>query len=192
MIVCLSLWAMTWPGAERVWLFPSRIDADCVRDARPVLEREGIPYRLTPSGEGFEVRPEDRARAQVALALAGLPRHRIETRRDPGVLGDCGPSEELLRSRKQKAEALIGQVVSIFPGVQSARVKIKCAYDAAFSENQKPDLVRVWLRLEAPLSAERLAVMGWLIMLDYGDTRDPFEVEILEAGTDRLLWSDST
>lgn len=45
------------------------MDADCVRDARPVLEREGVPYRLTPSGDGFEIFREDRARAQVALVF---------------------------------------------------------------------------------------------------------------------------
>lgn len=192
LLIGLALWAMTRAEAERVWLFPTKMDADCVRDARPVLEQEGVPYRLTPSGEGFEILQEDRARAQVALALAGLPRHRVEIRRDSGALGGSGPTEELLIIRAQKAEALIGQVISAFPGVQSARVKIKRAAEMAFAENQKPNQVRIWLRLESPISTERLAAIGWLAMLDYGDTREPIEVEIREDGTGRWLWSSAT
>lgn len=189
LLTALAVWAMTRPEAERVWLFPIRIDADCVRDAQPVLEREGVPYRLAPSGEGFEVRPEDRARAQVALVLAGLPRHHVVIRRDAGALGGSGPTEELLRDRTLKAEALICQVISAFPGVQSARVKIKRADEMAFAENPKPNQVRVWLHLDASVPAERLAAIGWLAMLNYYDSRDPIEVEIRDEGTGRLLWS---
>lgn len=189
LLTALAVWAMTRPEAERVRLFPTKMDADCVRDARPVLEREGVSYRLTPCGEGFEVRSEDRARAQVALVLVGLPRHRVESRRDPGVLGGCGPTDEWPRRRTQKAEALIGHVISVFPGVQSVRVKTKRANEAAFTENQKPNQVLIWLRQEASISADRLAAIGWLAMLDYDDIREPVEVEVREEGTGRLLWS---
>ena len=36
------------------------------------------------------------------------------------------------------------------------------------------------------------SLIGWLAMLDYGDTREPIEVEIREDGTGRWLWSSAT
>lgn len=183
----LALWAMNNSTVGKpVAVFPVEMDADCIRDAKATLEREGLHFRVAPSEDGIWVSPDDRARVQLALALAGLPRHRVPIRTDWGC-GGGGPTDELLIRRAQKAEAILGQAVSIVPGVQRATVKIKRAADAAFAESPKPNLIQVRLRLGAALPPSSLAAVARLALISFYDIRNPVQVQIRDDSSGRLL-----
>ena len=92
----LALSARTWLERERVWLSPINLDTDCVCDIGPLMEQNRVPFRLTPCGKGFELRPQDQGGARGALG--GLPGPRGD-QRDPGLPGNPGPNGELLRRR---------------------------------------------------------------------------------------------
>ena len=147
--VAAGVSVVLWSRGPNYSLLYANLATEDQAQVTQALDSAGIPYRLTPSGNGIEVPSEHVSDARLKLAGQGLPEGDggfSILNKDPGL----GVSQFIENARYQHAlEIELAHTIASMRPIDGARVHIAAAADSAFVRDRRPASASVFVQLKS-------------------------------------------
>ncbi|MGE0489010.1 MAG: flagellar basal-body MS-ring/collar protein FliF [Vulcanimicrobiota bacterium] len=146
-------------------LYTTKLNDEDTKAVAMELTSLGIPHNVDLL-DGILVSPKTKARAQVALAAKGLPRHAITTpynTPEGGIQAKTQAEQKALRQRMLEGE--LTETVRQVEGVADAYIKLAIPEQTYFRDDSRPTTATVLVKLEpsAKLTREQIAGIVHLV-----------------------------
>lgn len=146
--VAAGVSVVLWSRGPSYSLLYANLATEDQAQVTQALDSAGIPYRLTPNGNGIEVPSERVSDARLKLAGQGLPEGDggfSLLSKDPGL----GVSQFIENARYQHAlEIELAHTIASMRPVDGARVHIAASADSAFVRDRRPASASVFVQLK--------------------------------------------
>ena len=127
------------------------------------LDDDGVPYKVSSTGQSIEVPSSQRSDLRVKLLAAGIPKSQ-GTLAGYDSLGSSNFTQNQFAQEKGYQIALMGQLqrmLNEFSFVEKSFVQLTEAKEELFTDSQKPSEATVTLKVNRPLKEEDIkAVLG--------------------------------